>query len=153
MLLVISIEFVHYLNAWEYFRDVQAHLDDTGGRRGKNKGQEGCVISSQQGQRDSDNIVVLCMALHLQIPALPLYLSHCTMCCLYSIFTSQPNELRPTVKVVVWYIFEHIFVPARSIARWMHFLGFLWNQTLNLGDSPHFWCQITLEPGKKELIF
>ena len=25
---------------------------------------------------------------------------HCTMCCLYSIFTSQPNEVRPTVKFV-----------------------------------------------------
>ena len=25
----------------------------------------------------------------------------CTMCCLYSIFTSQSNKLRPTVKVVV----------------------------------------------------
>ena len=74
-------------------------------------------------------------------------------CCLYSIFTSQSNKLRPTVKVVVWYIFQHIFVPASSIARWMHFLGFLWNQTLNLGDSPRFWCQITLEPGKKRLIF
>ena len=29
----------------------------------------------------------------------------CTMCCLYSILTSQPNELRPTVKFVFWYIF------------------------------------------------
>ena len=35
----------------------------------------------------------------------------------------------------------------------MHFLGFLWNQTLNLGDFPHFWCQITWERGKKGLFF
>ena len=29
----------------------------------------------------------------------------CTICTLVSIFTSQPNKLRPTVKVVFWYIF------------------------------------------------
>ena len=32
-------------------------------------------------------------------------LRHCTMCTMVSIFTSQPNKLRPTVKVVFWYIF------------------------------------------------
>ena len=32
-------------------------------------------------------------------------LAHCTMCTLGSIFTSQPNKLRHTLKVVFWYIF------------------------------------------------
>ena len=34
-----------------------------------------------------------------------MYPIHCTVCTLYSIFTSQPNKLRPTVKFVFRYIF------------------------------------------------
>ena len=41
----------------------------------------------------------------------------CTMCCLGSMISSQPNKLRPVLKFVFWYPIQHIFVLACPIAR------------------------------------
>ena len=80
---------------------------------------------------------------------------HCTMCILYSIFNSQPNKLRPSYRkiCILIYLLTYIFAPACSLARWIYLFECLWNQTLNLGNSPCFWCHITLEPSKKRLIW
>ena len=54
---------------------------------------------------------------------------HCTMCCLVSMFSSQPNKLRHILKFVFWYTILHIFVPACSITRSIYFFIFV-NSTL-----------------------
>ena len=51
---------------------------------------------------------------------------HCTMCCLGSLSSSQPNKLRHILKFLSWYPIQHIFVPACSIARNSYKKMFLW---------------------------
>ena len=41
-------------------------------------------------------------------------------------FSAQPNKLRPILKFEVWYHIVHIFVPAYSSVRKLHFFTFLW---------------------------
>ena len=53
-------------------------------------------------------------------------LLQCTMCCLCSLSSSQPNKLRHILKFVSWYPIQHIFVPACSIARNSYKKMFLW---------------------------
>ena len=82
-----------------------------------------------------------------------MYPIHCTVCTLYSIFTSQPNKLRPTVKFYFDISFNIYLSQLVQLRGEYIFFNFCECQTLNLRDSPRFLCQITLEPGKKRLIF
>ena len=41
----------------------------------------------------------------------------CTICCLCSMFSSQPNKLRHIIRFMPWYNIQHIFVPACSVGR------------------------------------
>ena len=41
----------------------------------------------------------------------------CTMCCLRSMFSFQPNKLRHILKFISWYIIQHIFVPTCLVGR------------------------------------
>ena len=53
-------------------------------------------------------------------------LLQCTMCCLGSMFSFQPNKLRHILKFMFWYTIEHIFVPACSVGRKTWFLRKPW---------------------------
>ena len=46
----------------------------------------------------------------------------CAFCKVY--FSAQPNKLRPILKFEKYYPVEHIFVPACSSARKIHFFKF-----------------------------
>ena len=48
--------------------------------------------------------------------------AHCVLCKVY--FSVQPNKLRPILKFKKYYPIEHIFVPACSSARKIHFFKF-----------------------------
>ena len=48
--------------------------------------------------------------------------AQCVLCKVY--FSAQPNKLRPILKVKEYYPIEHIFDPARSSARKIHFFNF-----------------------------
>ena len=48
--------------------------------------------------------------------------AQCVLCSVY--FSAQPNKLRPILKFKKYYPIEHIFVPACSSARKIHFLKF-----------------------------
>ena len=50
----------------------------------------------------------------------------CTMCCLYSIFSSQSNEVGHDLTPYNCDIIQHIFSPTRSIARKTLLWTFLW---------------------------
>ena len=54
------------------------------------------------------------------------YPFQCTMCCLGSMFSFQPNKLRHILKFMSWYTIEHIFVPACSVGRKTWFLRKPW---------------------------
>ena len=51
-----------------------------------------------------------------------LYTAQCVLCSVY--FSAQPNKLRPILKFKKYYPVEHIFVPACSSARKIHFFKF-----------------------------
>ena len=53
-------------------------------------------------------------------------MSQCTMCTLFSIFSRATEKLRPILEFEFWYHNEHIFVPACSSVRKIHFVTFLW---------------------------
>ena len=48
--------------------------------------------------------------------------AQCVLCSVY--FSAQPNKLRPILKFKKYYPIEHIFVPACSSARKIHFFKF-----------------------------
>ena len=48
--------------------------------------------------------------------------AQCVLCSVY--FSAQPNKLRPILKFKKYYPVEHIFVPACSSARKIHFWQF-----------------------------
>ena len=48
--------------------------------------------------------------------------AQCVLCKVY--FSAQPNKLRPILKFEKYYPIEHIFVPACSSARKIHFFKF-----------------------------
>ena len=48
--------------------------------------------------------------------------AQCVLCKVY--FSAQPNNLKPILKFQKYYPFEHIFVPACSSARKIHFFKF-----------------------------
>ena len=50
------------------------------------------------------------------------YSAQCVLCKVY--FSAQPNKLRPILKFEKYYPIEHIFVPACSSARKIHFFKF-----------------------------
>ena len=50
------------------------------------------------------------------------YTAQCVLCKVY--FSAQPNKLRPILKFEKYYPVEHIFVPACSSARKIHFFKF-----------------------------
>ena len=50
------------------------------------------------------------------------YIAHCVLCKVY--FSAQLNKLRPILKFEKYYLIEHIFVPACSSARKIHFFKF-----------------------------
>ena len=50
------------------------------------------------------------------------YNAQCVLCKVY--FSAQPNKLRPILKFEKYYPIEHIFVPACSSARKIHFFKF-----------------------------
>ena len=54
------------------------------------------------------------------------YPCQCTMCCLYSIFSSQPNELGHKLTPHNCDIIQHIFIPTRSVARKTLLWTFSW---------------------------
>ena len=56
-------------------------------------------------------------------PRLPV---HCTMCCLYSIFSSQPNEVGHDLTPHNCDIIQHILIPTRSVARKTLLWTFSW---------------------------
>ena len=49
-------------------------------------------------------------------------IAQCVLCSIY--FSAQPNKLRPILKFEKYYPIEHIFVPACSSARKIHFFKF-----------------------------
>ena len=51
---------------------------------------------------------------------------HCTMCCLYSIFSSQPNEVGHDLTPHNCDIIQHILIPTRSVARKTLLWTFSW---------------------------
>ena len=51
-----------------------------------------------------------------------LNIAQCVLCKVY--FSVQPNKLRPILKFEKYYPIEHIFVPACSSARKIHFFKF-----------------------------
>ena len=59
---------------------------------------------------------------HLYIVQPILYIAQCVLCKVY--FSAQPNKLRPILKFKKYYPIEHIFVPACSSARKIHFFKF-----------------------------
>ena len=63
-------------------------------------GSGGALEHCQGGERSNGGLPLYCQVGKYQIIRCCCSLQ-CTMCCLYSIFSSQPNKLRPTVKVVV----------------------------------------------------
>ena len=50
----------------------------------------------------------------------------CTMCTLYSIFSSQPNKMGHDITLPYCDIIQHIFIPTRSVARKTLLWTFLW---------------------------
>ena len=50
----------------------------------------------------------------------------CTMCCLYSIFSSQPNEVGHDLTPHNYDIIQHILIPTRSVARKTLLWTFSW---------------------------
>ena len=52
----------------------------------------------------------------------PLYSAQCVLCKVY--FSAQPNKLRPVLKFRKYFPVEHIFVPACSSVRKIHFFKF-----------------------------
>ena len=56
-------------------------------------------------------------------------IANCVLCEVY--FSAQPNKLRPILKFKEYYPIEHIFVPACSSARKIHFFKFSDFQTLD----------------------
>ena len=62
--------------------------------------------------------VYRCAHLLLQIPSI----AQCVLCKVY--FSAQPNKLGPILKFKKYYPIEHIFVPACSSARKIHFFKF-----------------------------
>ena len=63
---------------------------------------------------------------HLMMMMRIMMMHHCTMCCLGSMFSFQPNKLRHILKFMSWYTIEHIFVPACSVGRKTWFLRKPW---------------------------
>ena len=51
-----------------------------------------------------------------------LYTAHCVLCAVY--FSAQLNKLRPILNLKKYYPIQHIFVPACSSARKIHFFKF-----------------------------
>ena len=49
-------------------------------------------------------------------------IAHCVLCAVN--FSAQPNKLRPILEFKKYYPIEHIFVPACSSARKIHFFKF-----------------------------
>ena len=52
--------------------------------------------------------------------------SHCTMCTLYSFFSSRPSEVRLILKSPKCCTIQHKFVPARSVERNIEKIRFPW---------------------------
>ena len=69
----------------------------------------------------------------------PITAVHCTMCCLGSMFSFQPNKLRHILKFMSWYIIQHIFVPACSVGRKTWFSRKPWLSNSKFGISGSFW--------------
>ena len=51
---------------------------------------------------------------------------HCTMCTLYSIFSSRPNKMGHDITLPYCDIIQHIFIPTRSVARKTLLWTFSW---------------------------
>ena len=69
---------------------------------------------------------------------------HCTMCCLGSMFSFQPNKLRHILKFMTWYIIQHIFVPACSVGRKTWFSRKPWFSNSKFGISRPFWLILSV---------
>ena len=69
--------------------------------------------------------------------------AHCTMCCLCSLSSSQPNKLRHILKFVSWYPIQHIFVPACSIARNSYKKMFLWTSNSKSAIFPKMYPSVS----------
>ena len=54
------------------------------------------------------------------------WLHQCTMCCLYSFFSSQPNEVGHDLTPHNCDIIQHILIPTRSVARKTLLWTFSW---------------------------
>ena len=63
----------------------------------------------------------------------------CTMWCLGSMFSFQPNKLRHILKFMSWYIIQHIFVPACPVVRKTWFSRKPWLSNSKFGISGSFW--------------
>ena len=63
--------------------------------------------------------------------------AQCALCSVY--FCAQPNKLRPILKFEFWYPIEHIFVPACSSVRKLHFFTFLCFPNSRTVISPEIW--------------
>ena len=50
----------------------------------------------------------------------------CTMCTLYSFFSSRPSAVRHILKSYYRHTIQHIFVPTRSVERNIEKIWFLW---------------------------
>ena len=77
-----------------------------------------------------------CLLLHWPVK---IFFLQCTMCCLGSMFSFQPNKLRHILKFVSWYIIQHIFVPACSVGRKTWFSRKPWLSNSKFGISGLFW--------------
>ena len=67
----------------------------------------------------------------------------CTMCCLGSLSSSQPNKLRHILKFLSWYPIQHIFVPACSIARNSYKKMFLWTSNSKSAIFPKMYPSVS----------
>ena len=61
----------------------------------------------------------------------------CTMCCLCSMFSSQPNKLRHILKIMSWYIIQHICPRLFGWKTW--FSRKPWFSNSKFGISRSFW--------------
>ena len=71
--------------------------------------------------KESRKKIGLCPPKSMTTPPPPCS-AHCVLCKVY--FSAQPNKLRPILEFKKYYPIEHIFVPACSSARKIHFFKF-----------------------------
>ena len=74
------------------------------------------------GQGEVDVVLLPGHLLDPQLPNLRWTTAQCVFCKVY--FSAQPNKLRPILKFRKYFPVEHIFVPACSSARKIHFFKF-----------------------------